>query len=261
MPKLRMAVDGGSRVGVEGIGDFDLGIESLDEVELGVEEAGVPPLTQMTGAVAVKWEPLHIAILEAEIEWSQAGGVNENQNVFMAALARRLKSTVEELGDIKAQIPEDEWEDERLRKTLVVEARKGGIRAGNWDEIEKLAQEKILALMAQNKLKTVGEWMAAAQLANRAVRRGTAVRDDPGDRANPVGGGGPAIGITIQQQNNGGLPGAGSLGTIQLSLSQTTVDQLGKPHVIEGERVLDTMDMLLPSDIKELNTLSESEDT
>jgi hypothetical protein len=76
------------------------------------------------------------------------------------------------------------------------------------------------------------------------------------DQKNPNGGG---VNVNLQINQAGGLPGAGNLGTLNLSLSERTIKQLSQPRTIEGqsERVMDQHEMLKPDDVEELRRRAE----
>lgn len=73
--------------------------------------------------------------------------------------------------------------------------------------------------------------------------------------------------VNIYNQNGGvvnpNLPGEGNLGTVTISLTKRTVQQLQQERVIDGtsERLLDRAEMLNEDDIKELGKMLDGRDS
>jgi hypothetical protein len=202
----------------------------------------------------IEWGDVQDAILNVYIADSQVWGGPE-----MVALAKRLKTPIEEFEMIRDHTVPGVWDRKRMERLLEIER----VRMGrfNWDKVEQVALAKMMHLVETRTLK-LPELLAISATANRATRRG------PTGQPTESQGGGSVVNNT--QVNLYGLPaapgtpelpGAGSLGTIRLNLSARTVKQLGEEKVIDGEseRLSDRIEMLEAKDIKEINNMSEGQ--
>lgn len=181
------------------------------------------------------------ALLDGDENWASES---------VASLARRLRTSIEELQLVVDSTNPAEWTAKRFDKLLERESlRKRGY---DWDRIEHAALTKLTKMVDTGRINQASDLLAVAKVANAATRnRGQA----------------PAGGINVQINNQIGsssdsppeLPGPGSLGTIQLTLTQRTVKQLGQERVIDGEsvRLSESAEMLGPSDISELSRMSD----
>lgn len=198
-----------------------------------------------TEADWMPWGDVQSHILDAWLD-----GEENWASESVLALARRLRTSVPELIAVVDATNPIEWAAKRFDKLLERESlRKSGY---SWDRIEHAALLKLTRLVETNRINTASDLLAVAKVANSATRNRNAA---------------PSGGINVQINNNMGgqsgdhpeLPGAGSLGTIQLTLTQRTVRQLGQERVIDGEstRLSESAEMLGPSDIPELSRMSD----
>lgn len=212
--------------------------ETVESTELSTEILGWGQLQ----------ESILDALLEGEEGWDEPG---------IRSLAKRLKTTVEELRVVMESSDRKKWEIRRMEKLVEAEAmRKRGF---NWDRLEHSALIKLATLVDTNRVKSVGDLLAIARAANQATRRDTQMPNGQ----NPSGGNFTQVNVNFQGGNGDGpnLPGPGNLGTIQLSLSQRTIQQISQGKTIEGEalNLAEGAEMLQAEDIKELNSLVDDE--
>lgn len=220
----------------------------------GIPESEVVPSDGSVGLLP--WGDVQEAIMDSWIQDSQEWG-----GAAMVALSKRLRTQIDEFTVIRGATGDEVWELHRLQKLLEIErVRMGGF---NWDRVEQAALAKMAHLVDTGQVRKLGELLAIASTANRATRRGpTGQPTESGDR----GMGGNNVQVNIYGQPTGletpELPGAGSLGSIQLNLSARTVKQLSEERVIDGDykRMSDRVEMLEAKDIKELTGLAEKHD-
>lgn len=190
----------------------------------------------------VPWGQLHQEILEAwlvdEDEWAGPA---------MQALAKRLRTPVEDFAYAMEEVGSEEISIRRAERLL--EAERIRNKDINWDRLEEAVLGKLMTHVKTSKNLKTGELLAIAQTANRATRKT---------------GGTPVGGPNINIQMNGGseqqvsLPGAGNLGTMTLTLTPKTIQQLSQGITIDGEaeKFSDSIEMLGGEDLKELNKLA-----
>ena len=191
-----------------------------------------------------KWGQLQGEILDAvlqdEDEW---GGEH------LESLARRLRTTVEDLGMVIEGTNPDEWTQKRLERLLQMERIRN--RDVNWDVLEDAATGKLMSLLEGRTPMKTAEVLAIAVAANRANRAHRGV--------NPMAGNG----VTINMNGGPGqaveLPGPGGLGTMRLTLSPKTVNQLGQGITIEAEaeKYTDSVEMLDGKDVPMLSKMAD----
>jgi hypothetical protein len=200
------------------------------------------------GAVAdwLPWGEIQTHILDAYLD-----GDENWDSESMVALAKRLRTSIPELQMLVEATNPTEWSAKRFDALLERESlRKRGF---DWDRLEHAALKKLTKLVETGRVSTASDILAVAKVANSATRK-------TGMNQPTVPGG---VQVNINQYGSDGsppeLPGPGSLGTIQLTLTQRTVKQLGREKVIDGEstRLSDTIEMLGPEDIGTLSTMSD----
>jgi hypothetical protein len=201
----------------------------------------------------IEWGDVQDAILNVYIADGQVWGGPE-----MVALSKRLKTHIDEFELIRDQTVQGVWDRKRMERLLEIER----VRMGrfNWDKVEQVALAKMMHLVETRTLK-LPELLAISATANRATRRGPTGQPTESQGGNVVNNtqvnlyGLPAAPGTPE------LPGAGSLGSIKLNLSQRTVKQLSEEKVIDAEyeRLSERVEMLEASDIPELTKQAESE--
>lgn len=253
-----------SEAGVElGIVDLDLAVEGdwMERPDIGSDSESVaedlvtpsePAAPTSEPEEEFLWTSMHEAMLMAEIQDNDWGGPH------LAELTMRLRSTFEELCEIKAMIPEQVWFEKRSEVILELEKHKQ--RGMAWDKLEMGVLEKLSRVMVTRSM-TTGELLAIARVANSATRRGIGVEpvaaksDNPGFNVQIING------VAVQVPSANGLPGPGSIGTIKLTLSKRTVAQLGQERIIDGtsERIMDNSEFLTAKDVPELNQMLEDE--
>ena len=171
------------------------------------------------------------------------------------ALANALGVMAEDLEDVVVQVEaafgDGIWNLLILsgRTELALESK--AIRSSRWDHLEALAVSKLVTLVERGAVKNASELLAIAATANRATRH-----SPNGDNAERGGASQTQGGITMNifgggNVPKGDLPGAGDLGTIQLSLSSRVKRQLAAPKSDEA-RVLQDSKMLNAEDLRGL---------
>lgn len=193
----------------------------------------------------VVWGQLHQEILEAwlvdEDEW---GGP------AMQALAKRLRTPVEDFAYAMGEVGEEELSVKRAERLL--EAERIRNKDMNWDRLEEAVLSKLNQHVMTAKNLKVGEMLAIATTANRASRKN---------------GSQPMNGPNINIQMNGGpganpqvtLPGAGNLGTMTLTLAPKTIQQLGQGITVDGEvnKMDEKIEMLQADSLTMLGKLAD----
>lgn len=232
------------KAGTGGMGGF-----GEVEVDLGwmEQEAAEGPKQESTEIqkAYLKWGPVQEAMLQAEIEDGEWGGDS------LKELAKRLWSTMDEIEEIREQTDPTEWAGKRMARLLEIESLKG--RGYNWDRMEAVAVNKLVELVVSRKVTDVNQLAMIAKVANQATRR-----DADGKVKKNQNGDGTEVNIQINQNNVGApnLPGPGNLGTINLSLSPRSIQQLStNRNLIDGEatRLSDQIEMLTTTDMPELS--------
>lgn len=243
------------RVVEEGFGSaavaFEIGPE--DSFEDFGEGAGGPAdsegsNSEVTGAPPggwMVWGQLQAEILDAIILDEEHEG--EGQPA-LESLARRLRSSLEDFEMIIRMTNPQEFSAKRLERLLQLERIRN--RDASWDSVEDGALRK-LALMLEGRNLKLAEVLAIANTANRASR---------------TRGGGqmaPTSVTNIQVNGNGSpsveLPGPGGLGTMRLTLSKKTVNQLGQGITIdvEPEKYTDSIEMLEGKDVPLISKMAD----
>lgn len=191
-----------------------------------------------------KWGQIHTEILDAflidEENW---------EGDALKALAKRLRATVEELFEVYDSINPTEWSVKRLERLLENERVRN--KDVNWDRLESATLGKLTQLVESNKNMKLGELLAVATAANRASRR-TGGAPMPGHNVNVFMGGN-------QQGAEIALPGPSHLGTMKLTLTAKTVEQLGQGITIdhESDKLSEKVEMLGGDDIPAMNDLAD----
>jgi len=231
------------------MGRFELSAEADDELDGILEVTGglgfeVEAQNGPEKDAGIEWGDLHEAILDALLD-----GDEDWNSDSMRILGKSLKVSSEELQAVYAAADSEKASIRRLEKML--ERQKMSRLGYNWSNLEASVLEKLGNLVAKNGVRTVSDLLAIAKTANSAIRRGSTAGVPQMTERNPNGGG---VSIHLNQQNNG-LPGAGSLGTISLTLNNRILSQLRGDKIIDGEseRLEDKIEMLGPEDIVELS--------
>lgn len=242
--EIRDAIhESGGRVLFDIDGDFDLG---------GFQEGGGPEESEgsdssTSGAPPegyLAWGQLQQEILDAFIaDEDEVGGP------VMTDLARRLRSGLDDLMEVLDRTDPKVWAAKRLNRLLQAERIRN--RDINWDVLEDAVLQKLMGVVETSKIIKTSELLAIAQVANRANRRSIPMHNNNG-------------GNTFIQVNNGGaggvqLPGPGGLGTMRLTLSARTVNQLGSGITIDAsaEKFTDSIEMLGGDDVSMLSKLAD----
>lgn len=191
------------------------------------------------------WGYLQDEILEAYID-----DEDEIDGENMTALAKRLRTSVEELGAIVQCTEPSLFETKRMEKLLERERLRH--KDVSWDKLEVLALRKMTDLVETRKVTKVGELLAIAATANKAVRKQGSPAVSQYNQTNVFMAGG---------NQTAELPGPGGLGTMRLTLSPRTVQQLSQGVTIEAEveKFSDGIEMLHAEDVPEINKLADSE--
>lgn len=193
----------------------------------------------------MKWGQLQQEILDALIaDEDEVGGQH------LQELAKRLRSSVEDLELVMNRTDPEVFMAKRLDRLLQLERiRRKDV---SWDVLEDAALGKLMTLLETNRVNKVGELLAVAQAANRAARKPGVgdMKTIPGTTVNVYGGGG-----SIQAE----LPGPGSLGSMRLTLSPKTVDQLSKGVTIDAtaEKFSDSIEMLDGDDVPLISKMAD----
>lgn len=232
--------------------DFDAEIEEMfgatPEGKMESTEAAEQESRPLSGS---GWGPLHETILDSLLD-----GEEDWESAAIKTLAKSLRVETAELEEILDTADAKKLQIRRLEKLL---ERQEMTRLGyNWSNLEAAVLKKLGNLVAANRIASAGDLLAVAKAANSAVRRGSAVGvPQMTDKPNPPSG----VNIHLNQLNQG-LPGAGSLGTISLTLSQRTIGQLNRSKIIDGEseRLADKIEMLGPEDVPEISKLVDESD-
>jgi hypothetical protein len=220
------------------------------------------------------WSRLADLILDAEIKDEVAAGVMEQRilqdrqrkidfgqevpeevvlpksDSHMRNLAMRVAISIDMLEAIREDIDPDLWSQKKLERVIQMELIRN--RANNWEEIEAIALEKLKLKIEHTSI----DESTLLQIASQANR----MNQVSNLRSEPASGGGNNLMVQINNVNrdmpNGDLPGPGTLGTITLSLSKRVASQLSLPKKadIEGDRFLDSIEMLGARDVPSLLT-------
>ena len=245
-----------------------LSIEQLKESLHGKVPARTPIAPNMDGS----WSQLAELILDAEIKDEVAAGVMEQRilqdrqrkiefgqevpdeivlpksDSHMRALAMRVAISIDMLEAIREDIDSDLWSQKKLERVIRMEIIRN--RANNWEEIEAIALEKLKLRIEHTSI----DESALLQIASQANRMNQVANL----RSEPASGGNVMVQINNVNRDmpNGDLPGPGSLGTITLSLSKRVANQLALPKKedVEGDRFLDSIEMLGARDVPSLLT-------
>lgn len=220
--------------------DVDRILEELEALE---SEVDVQNGTEVA-VYSVAWGQLHESILDALLD-----GDEEWESVPVQTLAKQLKSEVGELRTIFEGAPKEQYTIRRIEKIL---ERQEMSRIGyNWSSLESSVLQKLSHLVRSNAIRASGDLLAIAKTANSAIRRGNTT-GVPQMTEKPTQPGG--LNLNVNQFNGVSLPGAGSLGRIELSLSQRTIDQLSRDRTLDlkAERLDERIEMLGANDVPEL---------
>jgi hypothetical protein len=196
------------------------------------------------------WGDLQSHILTALLD-----GGEEWESESVAMLAKRMRTSVEELQEVVRLTRPELWMQKRAE--LLIERENLRRRGYDWDRLEHAVLHKLVGLVEKNRISSASELLAVAKVANQATRTHDSSKKGGNMTQND------GISVQINQINGqvgeNGLPGPGSLGTIQLTLTQRTLSQLSRERVIDGEatRLSETVQMLGPEDIPELTGLIE----
>lgn len=237
---------GGAAVAFDIDSDFDL--SAFESTQGGTSESREVELKGNGGTPAsggkLAWGQIQIEILDAvlddEDEW---GGEN------LTALASRLRSSIDDFAEILNQTDEQQWNAKRLERLLQRERIRN--RDLSWSEVEAGAIGKLINIVNGKTVKT-SEILAIAQVANRAIRR-----KDPNNMGENRGN--TTINVNGAQGAEIQLPGSGNLGTMKLTLSARTVNQLSQGITIEAtaEKYTDGIEMLGGDDVPQLSKLAD----
>lgn len=202
----------------------------------------------------LKWDDTQETILNAYIADMQEWGGAE-----MKALAKRLKLTIQDFEEIIIYSTEAVWNRRRMKRLLEIEATK--MRGYKWDNVEHATLAKLEALVDAGKITKASELLMIAATANRAQRRGSGVQEAPVGNQNGNNNG-VQVNIFGQPAANQptDLPGAGHVGTVKLSLSKRTLNQLSQERTIDGveyKRLHERAEMLEPKDISEISKMAD----
>lgn len=219
----------------------------LDSQDAGGTQESTGSNSELTAAPEggwMRWGQLQTEILDAIIaDDDEIGGP------ALQGLAKRLRSSVEDLEIVMERTNPTEFMAKRLERLLQLERlRKKDV---NWDVLEDAALGKLMSLMETNRINKTAELLAVAQAANRAARKPTGgSMDKPGTTLNVFTGSGQ-VGVE--------LPGPGNLGTMRLTLSAKTVSQLSQGITIEAEaeKFSESVEMLDGDDVPLISKLAD----
>ena len=159
---------------------------------------------------------MEMALVKALLESDVAGQSRQD-------LAKNLGVDLEDLNAVEKAYNE-EAEDSEAWKALVLERQTQPLAIGQtWDSLEEKATQRLLELVAEGAVKSVGDMLAIARIANNAHRRGSFVTAQSGGNT----GTGVLAGVGINGQPI--LPGAAA-GTMNLSLTFTAAES-AKPRL------------------------------
>lgn len=168
-------------------------------------------------------------------------------------LAASLGCQAKDLQEVADSYGEQQWAELVFEERVRLGIDHVALRDANWDSLEGAALRKLHLLVESNQVNSAMELLAiakAANTANRGKRAGHAPAGGNGNMTVNMG-----FGFQPGDPENGVLP-AGNLGTIQLSLSSRVQKQIAMPKVetLEGERVIDSVEML---DLKAIQAAGE----
>lgn len=186
---------------------------------------------------------------------ARSGANEELRERNRIRLAATLGCSAEDLQEIVDSFGAEYWEQLVFERRIQLGIDSSVSRDMSWDRLEAAVLRKLIHLVDENRVSAVGELIAIARTANQATRR--TVNQTP----NPLGGGGQGMTTKLDidfspgDPANGILP-SGNLGKISLTLSHRVKEQLESQRTIEGERVLDSVDML---DLKDIQAAGDSD--
>lgn len=241
----RILEDGGADIAFEIDSDFDL--SAFESTPGGAQESkGLNSESSGAPVAYLGWGQIQTEILDAVINDDD---VWDGEN--LQALAKRLRSTVEDFAAIVEQTDPQLWNKRRLDRLLQREQIRN--KDYSWDEVEAAAIGKLHALVQNGKMIKTAEILAIAQAANKATRR-------VGGGQMPLPGGNvTTINVNGVKDTDIQLPGPGNLGTMRLTLSAKTVNQLSQGITIDAqaEKYTDSIEMLGGDDVPELSKLAD----
>lgn len=191
------------------------------------------------------WGQLQDAILDA---WLDDGDAWDGPAI--RELAEHMRSSPEEFRQILESSDPDELQDQKEKKLLErLNIRKSGY---NWDKLESAVLMKLGQLVESRRITTAEQLLAIARVANSATRRGSGQGNgNMGNNGNNM------TQVNVFTNPTGGhpeLPGKGNLGTISLTLTQRTVQQLSRDRIIDADapRLSERVEMLTPEEVPSL---------
>lgn len=230
-----------------------------------------------------EWSQLADLILEAEIKDEIQTGILQEMAIRKAkgeggngliqyvepiraslqALSMRVGASVDELLDVKASIDSELWLQKRWERAVRLEQIR--TRLSSYEELTTIAVEKLKEGVTLGRIRETGELIAVANLGERMTLMAQA-KNGPGQGNGHTANGEQTVNLQINNitssSPNGDLPGPGSLGVINLTLSSRVHKQLTSQAPIDPEateeRFLNQIEMLSAKEIPEL--LEERED-
>lgn len=154
----------------------------------------------------------------------------------------------------------ESWDEIVLEERVRRQYDSTSFRDVSWDRLEAAVLRKLVVLVEESKVGTVGELLAIAKVANGASRSFDSKKSPPNQ---------PGGGVMFQQNNFGYVPGdpengvlpSGNLGKIQLNLSHRVHEQMTKTIDHDGQekrRIIDSVEMIGLDDVQKAVDEEES---
>lgn len=169
----------------------------------------------------------------------------------MFALSIRVASDMEELHAVREAIPEEVWMEKKFERLVRTERVRN--RLGMYEELAYLCAERLLEKVESGQIRDPETLQGLAIIAEKLTLQAQSQKHS--------GIGMQAGGVNVQINNingnqpNGDLPGAGSVGTITMTLSSRIREQLSSPIIDPSDpsqRFLQRVEMLTAKDIPSL---------